>query len=112
MLDYGTLFFGTLAWSVITALAQLGLAFYPRFSWLALGNALMLLTVFVPLAINRLNDGTRVGWWLWLINGLFSTALAVRWSAKPRLKECLPVLGSVIGLLAFGSHVFIFSACP
>jgi hypothetical protein len=109
---YDTLLFGTLFLAVVAAVFQMVIAFVPRFSLLAFCNALLLFTVFVPLATNRLTVGTQIGYALWFVNFVFLMALFVRWTDLKQPKGGLPVIGSIVGLLAFGSHVFIFSACP
>src|SRR5579884_469383 len=113
-MDYGSGLYGSLCVTFGAAAVQLVLAFWPRFSWLALVNALLLATVFVPLATNSLDVGTRAGFWLWLANLLCSCVLVVRlmlrWANDDFSGRATPLaVGSLVGLLAYGVHVLEFS---
>src|SRR5436190_1889290 len=108
-MPYSFCLFSPLSLCVLAAMAQLVAAFAPRFSLLALGNALLLLTVFTPLATNRLDLGTRVGCYLLLGNLLFCFLLMLRWGRNPTLPHAgTPAIISLIGLIAFGLHVLMF----
>ena len=73
----------------------------------------MLATVYAPLAIERLDLGSRVGFGLWLGNLVFSLVLFARWAVSgAAARVALPVMGSLFGLTAFGLHVFMFASPP
>jgi hypothetical protein len=111
--SYECLLFSSLYLACAAAVCQLVLAFIPRFSVIALGNGLLLTTVFVPLATNQLSLGTQIGTWLWFGNVCFYLLLLARWTVSPEAARAyLPMLGSLFGMLTFGLHVFLFAACP
>jgi hypothetical protein len=110
LLTYDELLYTSLVVALIAAATQLVLAFVPRFSALALGNAVALSTVLVPLSL-----GTCPGFLLWLANLLFFVLLLAVYLDNETIgeeKSVLPVLGSGCGLLTFGAHVFLFTAVP
>jgi hypothetical protein len=112
-MSYDFCLFGSLYLAYAAAVLQLVLAFTPRFSVLTLGNALLLATAYAPLATNRLDLGSRVGFGLWLGNLVFVFVLFARWAAAgDSARAGLPVLGSLLGLAAFGLHVFVFASVP
>jgi hypothetical protein len=113
LITYDGCLFSSLAYTCAAALVLFLAAFRPRFSLITLGNALLLSTVFVPYATNRLTIGTRVGWALWSANFFFFLVLLVRWTVPPNSQQPgLPVLVSLLGLVLYGLHVFVFSAVP
>ena len=110
---YSLLVFVSLVVVASAALAQFVLAFVPRFSVVTLGNAVLLALVWVPLATNSLVLGTRVGWCLFGGSVVCFLVLLVRWAEERGIGKTGPhVLTSLLGLLAFGFHVFLFSATP
>jgi hypothetical protein len=111
-MSYDFCLFGSLYLAYAAAVLQFVLAFTPRFSVLTLGNALLLATVYAPLATDRLDLGSQVGFGLWFGNLVFVFVLFARWSAGDSARAGLPVLGSLVGLAAFGLHVFVFASIP
>jgi len=110
---FSQLLFGSLALGFAAAILQFILALTPRISLVALGNAVLLFLVFAPLATDKGGEGTQLGIWLWLGNLLFFLILLARWTQDGFSKKTgPPVLGSLVGLLAFGFHVFVFSSPP
>jgi hypothetical protein len=110
---YDFCLFTTLLLAYLAAALQVTLAFTPRFSPVALANAMLLMTVLFPLLSNQLSLGTQVGCWLWVGNGLISFILLAQWAGRGMTwRDSLPVLGSLFGLVAFGLHVFVFANTP
>jgi hypothetical protein len=80
---------------------------------LGFGAGILQFLAFAPLAKDKGGEGTQVGIWLWLGNLLFVLVLLARWAQDGFSKRTgPPVLGSLVGLLAFSLHVFVFSAPP
>jgi hypothetical protein len=116
-MDYYSWLYGSLYVAFGAALVQVVLAFRPRFSGPTLVNAALLTTVFIPLATDRLDVGTRAGAWLWLANLISSWVLVVRlllrWANDDFTGRATPpAVVSVVDLLAYGFHVLVFSDPP
>ena len=109
------LLYVTYVMAVAVAFLQLLFAFVPRFSVAVLGNALLLLTIAAPLAL----DGTVYGrrtvlepllYAVWFGNVVFLLVLLTRWVVSDAKRSMAwPVLGSFLGLLAFGLHGLIIT---
>ena len=109
-MDYDFFLLGPLCLAGCAAAILFVLAFTPRFSITVFGNALLLATVLLPLATNRLDVGTQVGVWLWLANCFLLVMLLVRWANQPQLRKA--VLASSVGVVAFGLHILFFASMP
>jgi len=109
---YDGCLYSSLAIPLLSAVWLVFLAFKPRFSLMVLGNAILLLTVFAPLATNRLSLGTRIGVAFWLADLLLFLVMLARSAMQNSRRDALAVLASLLGLVGYGLHVLVFSAVP